>query len=220
MRVDHRTRTRLTLAGSVLLGTAWLVVALLAEFRPGFVLYHPVHALGVAFWSAFTILGVVLVAVLSWAALETPFDMAKAATAPQPSVDAAPPVKAGPGFDPREAPTGERTSCARCGRTLPPWRMPEGTCTVCAPYSVFLDKPRVASRELDKRRNTLFLLQGLGIALLALAFVAAVYLFPIVLEPERPALATLGFLVFSPLVFGLVLLFYAHNQHAADTAPA
>ena len=213
--MDARLRTTLTLYGGVLLGGAWLVVALLAQFRPGFVLYRPFHDLGLAFWAIFTVLGLALVAVLSWAAFTTPVDLA---AAPRPEQPGTAPVKSGPAWNPITAPSSERTTCARCGRTLPIWRMPDGTCTVCAPYSVFLDKPRVPSPELERRRNKLFLLQGLGIALLALAFVAAVYLFPIVLAPQRPALATLGFLVFSPLLFGLVLLMYAQNQHSADLA--
>jgi uncharacterized membrane protein YqjE len=83
---------------------------------------------------------------------------------------------------------------------------------VCAPFSVFLDPPRKASVELERRRNHMFILQGLGLALLALAFVSAVYLFPIVLAPQRPVLATLGFLVFSPLLFGLILVMYARSH--------
>jgi len=208
-------RKMLTLYGGVLLGGAWLVVALLAQFQPGFVLYRPFHDLGFAFWIGFTLLGLALVSILSWSALASgPVLAPQAESAPRPS--AVEPVVKAQGWSPMTAPTGERTTCARCGRTLPPWRMPEGTCTVCAPYSVFLDKPRKPSVELERRRNRLFLLQGLGIALLALAFVSAVYLFPIVLAPQRPVLATLGFLVFSPLVFGLVLLMYAYNQHKPE----
>ncbi len=70
---------------------------------------------------------------------------------------------------------------------------------------------------MEKRRTRLFLLQGIGFALLALAFVSAVYLFPIVLAPQRPVIATLGFLVFSPLLFGLILLMYARSQHTPET---
>lgn len=215
-RVDRaQLRKALTLYGGVLLGGAWLVVALLAQYRPDFVLYRPFHELGFAFFVLFTLIGLALVSILSWAALSTEHILlAPAQEPPQPSM--VEPVAKAQAWDPKSMPSGERTSCARCGRTLPPWRMPEGTCTVCAPYSVFLDKPRKASAELEKRRNRLFLLQGLGIALLALAFVSAVYLFPIVLAPQRPVLATLGFLVFSPLVFGLVLLMYAHNQHKPE----
>jgi hypothetical protein len=207
-----RLRTALVLYGGVLLGVAWLVVALLARFQEGFVLYGPFRDLGLAFWLVFTGLGVVLVATLSWAALgaRDPHAPTAGARAATPGLG---PVPLAPGFNPIAAPTGERDACARCGRRLPPWRMPEGTCTVCAPFSVFLDKPRKPSPELEQRRTRLFLLQGLGLALLALAFVSAVYLFPIVLAPQRPVLATLGFLVFSPLAFGLVLLMYAHEQN-------
>lgn len=205
-----RLRTMLVLYGGVLLGVAWLVVALLARYQETFVLYGPFRDLGLAFWLVFTGIGVALVATLSWAALERDPHAAGAAVA---SLQPLAPVPLGVGFDPIAAPTGERDACARCGRMLPPWRMPEGTCTVCAPFSVFLDRPRKPSPELEQRRTRLFLLQGLGLALLALAFVSAVYLFPIVLAPQRPVLATLGFLVFSPLAFGLVLVMYAHNQN-------
>jgi hypothetical protein len=204
-----RLRTAVVLYGGVLLGTAWLAVALLARFQRGFVLYGPFHDLGLAFWLVFTGLGVVLVSTLSWAALSSRGPEQAQASA----TSAAEPVPRVQGFDPRVAPSGDRDHCARCGRTLPPWRMPEGTCTVCAPFSVFLDRPQRASPGLEQRRTRLFLLQGLGLALLALAFVSAVYLFPIVLAPQRPVLATLGFLVFSPLVFGLVLVMYARDQH-------
>jgi hypothetical protein len=215
-RVDRvQLRKSLTLYGGVLLGGAWLVVALLAQFRPDFVLYRPFHELGFAFFVGFTLIGLALVGILSWAAL-TADPILSSLPGPAPKPSAVEPVPRSQSWDPKVAPTGERTTCARCGRTLPLWRMPEGTCTVCAPYSVFLDKPRKPSVELEKRRNRLFLLQGLGIALLALAFVSAVYLFPIVLAPQRPVLATLGFLVFSPLLFGLTLLMYAHNQHAPE----
>ena len=127
-------------------------------------------------------------------------------------------VQPAAGWNPMDRPTEERTTCLRCGRTLPIWRMPEGTCTVCAPFSVFLDKPRQPSPELEKRRTRLFVLQGLGFALLAVGFVSAVYLLPVVLAPQRPVLATLGFLVFSPLLFGLVLLMYAYSQHKPEKA--
>jgi hypothetical protein len=216
-RVDRsRLRTTLTLAGGVFLGVLWLTVAFLAQFRPDFVLYRPFHSLGIAFWGGFTILGLALTGTMGWAALSSAPAIVAPTAVPRPS--AVEPVAKAAGWDSVAQRSKDRDACARCGRTLPLWRVPEGTCTVCAPYSVFLDPPKVASPELEKRRNTLFLLQGLGIALLALAFVAAVYLFPIVLAPQRPALATLGFLVFSPLLFGLVLLMYAQNQHSADLA--
>lgn len=205
-----RLRTALVLYGGVLLGAVWLLVAFLARFHTGFVLHGPFQDLGLAFWVVFTALGVVLVATLSWAALASrgPSDVGGEAA----EVHEAAPVA--PGFDPMAAPgAGGRETCARCRRMLPPWRMPEGTCTVCAPFSVFLDRPRRPSPELEQRRTRLFVLQGLGLALLALAFVSAVYLLPVVVAPQRPVLATLGFLVFSPLAFGLTLIMYAHSQH-------
>ena len=210
-----RPGTALALYGGVLLGVVWLVVAFLARFQPGFVLYGAFQDLGLAFWLTFTVLGVALVASLSWAALGSRHPHEEAAEAAAPGVD---PVPFAPGFDPMAAPDGRRDQCLRCGRMLPPWRMPEGTCTVCAPFSTCLDKPRQPSPALEQRRTRLFLLQGLGLALLALAFVSAVYLLPVVLAPQRPVLATLGFLVFSPLAFGLVLIMYAHNQHKSAAA--
>jgi hypothetical protein len=205
-----RLWTGLVLYGGVVIGGAWLAVALLAWFMPGFVLYGPFRDLGLAFWMVFTGLGVALVATLGWAALSYRDPVPAAGPSAAAVVS---PVPLAPGFDPIVAPTGERETCARCSRTLPPWRMPEGTCTVCAPFSVFLDKPRRPNVELEQRRTRLFMLQGLGLALLALAFVSAVYLFPVVLAPQRPVLATLGFLVFSPLAFGLTLIMYAHSQN-------
>lgn len=202
------------LYAGVVLGVVWVVVALLARYNEGFVLYGAFHDLGYFFWIAFTVLGLILVGTLSWAFLSAKDEdsfMAPARPAAAESGQA--PVKLAPAWNPMDAVTEERTKCARCQRTLPIWRMAEGTCTVCAPFSVFLDKPRKPSPELEKRRTRLFLLQGLGFALLALAFVSAVYLFPIVLAPQRPVIATLGFLVFSPLLFGLILLMYARSQH-------
>lgn len=213
--VDSHVRKMLALYGGVLLGAAWLVVALLAQYKRDFVLFGAFQDLGVLFWVVFTALGVALVGALSWASLGDRDARVHATLAAEraqaPALD---PVQRAHGFDPRRAPGQERTTCVRCSRTLPVWRIPEGTCTVCAPFSVFLDPPRKDRRdaELDRRRNRLFILQGLGLALLALAFVSAVYLFPIVLAPERPVLATIAFLVFSPLLFGLILLMYAHSQ--------
>lgn len=211
--MDAHVRKMLALYGGVLLGAVWLVVALLAQYQEGFVLFGAFQDLGVLFWVVFTALGLALVGTLAWASLADRDAHVQAVLAAERG-QAADPVHRAPGFDPRVAPGQERTTCARCGRTLPVWRMPDGTCTVCAPFSVFLDPPRKdrVNAELEKRRNRLFVLQGLGLALLALAFVSAVYLFPIVLAPERPVLATIGFLVFSPLLFGLILLMYAHSQ--------
>lgn len=206
------------LAAAALLGIVWLVVALLGRTMEGFVLYEAFDDLGSVFWIAFTVLGLALVATLSWAFLSGRAEaslLAPSAPAAGPAVDR---VKVSAAWNPMDSPTQERTNCLRCGRTLPIWRLPEGTCTVCAPFSVFLDKPKQPSPELERRRTRLFILQGLGFALLALAFVSAVYLFPIVLAPQRPVIATLGFLVFSPLLFGLVLLMYAHSQHKPDAA--
>jgi hypothetical protein len=204
----------MALYAAIVLGAAWIVLALVARADPGFILHGVFEDLGLLFWIAFTVLGLALVGTLSWVFLtagEAIPEPAKARIAP---LD---PVKLAPAWNPADAPTGERTTCARCQRTLPPWRMPEGTCTVCAPFSVFLDPPKRYNAELERRRNRLFLLQGLGLALLALAFVSAVYLFPVVLAPERPVLATLAFLVFSPLLFGLVLLSYARSQAVQET---
>ena len=206
------------LAAAVLLGIVWLVVALLGQTMEGFVLYEAFDDLGLVFWLAFTVLGLALVGTLSWAFLSS---RDEASLLPQPAPAAEPAndrVKLAPAWNPMDKPTEERTACLRCGRTLPIWRMPDGTCTVCAPFSVFLDKPKQPNPELERRRTRLFILQGLGFALLALAFVSAVYLFPIVLAPQRPVIATLGFLVFSPLLFGLILLVYAHSQHKPEAA--
>lgn len=209
-----RLRTSLVLYGGVLLGAGWVIVALLSRFQPSFILYDSFRDLGLPFWAIFTLLGLVLVGTLSWAGLtERPLEERQAKAAASSTVD---PVKFGAGWNPSSTSDTSRSQCARCSRTLPIWRIPEGTCTVCAPFSVFLDKPRRADPELEKRRNRLFLLQGLGLALLALAFVSAVYLFPIVLAPQRPVLATLAFLVFSPMVFGLVLLAYAQSHHVPE----
>lgn len=208
----------LLLYAAAILGVVWVVIALLGQFNPDFVLHQAFRDLGFLFWIAFTALGLALVGTLSWAFLSAK-DEAPAPTAASPAYDARlEPVSRAPGWNPLHAPTEERTTCVRCSRILPPWRMPEGTCTVCAPFSVFLDKPRQPNAELDKRRNQLFILQGLGFALLALAFISAVYLFPILLAPQRPVFATLGFLVFSPMLFGLILLMYAHSQHKPDAA--
>ena len=206
------------LSAGVILGIVWLVVALLSRTMEDFVLYRAFDDLGLVFWIAFTVIGLALVATLSWAFLSGRDEasiLAPAPAAPQTGGDR---VKLAAAWNPMDKPTEERTHCARCSRTLPIWRMPEGTCTVCAPFSVFLDKPKQPSQELEKRRTRLFVLQGLGFALLALAFVSAVYLFPIVLAPQRPVIATLGFLVFSPLLFGLILLMYAHSQHKPEPA--
>jgi hypothetical protein len=216
--VDLRdARKMMMLYAGVVLGVVWLVVALLARYNPGFFLYGAFRNLGYAFWMVFTGLGLALVATLSWAFLSGREEDALIAPAKSASSDpGGDRVKLAPAWNPIDAPTAERTHCVRCGRTLPIWRMPDGTCTVCAPFSVFLDKPRQPNPELERRRTRLFILQGLGFALLALAFVSAVYLFPIVLAPQRPVIATLGFLVFSPLLFGLILLMYAHSQHKPD----
>jgi hypothetical protein len=190
---------------------------LLGKTMAGFVLYEAFNDLGLVFWVAFTVIGLALVATLSWAFLSGR-DEASIVAQPRAAEPASDRVKLTAAWNPMDRPTEERTNCVRCGRTLPIWRMPEGTCTVCAPFSVFLDKPRQPSPELEKRRTRLFILQGLGFALLALAFISAVYLFPIVLAPQRPVIATLGFLVFSPLLFGLILLVYAHSQHKPEAA--
>lgn len=210
--MDHaQARKMMALYGGVVLGAVWLGVALLAQYNEQFILFGAFEDLGFLFWVVFTVLGLALVGTLSWAFLTWRDDEAEAPKT-QPSSSATDPVKFGAGWNPLTAPTEERTKCARCSRLLPIWRMAEGTCTVCAPFSVFLDPPRKQDVELDRRRNRLFILQGLGFALMALAFVSAVYMFPILLTPEGPVLATVGFLVFSPLLFGLILLAYAHSQ--------
>ena len=207
-------RKMMMLYAGVVLGVVWLTVALLARYNPDFVLYGAFSDLGWLFWIAFTALGIALVGTLSWAFLSgRDEDAILTAGAAAPATSAIDRVKLAPAWNPMDKATEERTTCLRCGRILPIWRMPDGTCTVCAPFSVFLDKPKQPNPELEKRRTRLFILQGLGFALLALAFVSAVYLFPIVLAPQRPVIATLGFLVFSPLLFGLILLMYAHSQH-------
>ena len=203
-------RKLVILYGGVVLGAAWIIIALLAQFNEDFILFDTFRDLGLFFWIVFTLLGLGLVGALSWGSLT-----AREEDLPLPEARSTPaldPVKAGPGFNPLHAPTDERTACARCNRTLPPWRMPEGTCTVCAPFSVFLDPPKKANPDLETRRNRLFILQGVGLALLALAFVSAVYMFPMVLAPQRPLMATLAFLVFSPLLFGLILVMYARSH--------
>lgn len=216
-RVQVRdARKMMMLYAGVVLGVVWLVVAFLSQTMEDFVLYGAFQDLGIFFWVAFTVLGLALVGTLSWAFLSSR-DEDRLVAEPRPVAEAGGDrVKFAPAWNPMDAPSEERTTCARCGRTLPIWRMPEGTCTVCAPFAVFLDKPRQPNVELEKRRTRLFLLQGLGFALLALAFVSAVYLFPIVLAPQRPVIATLGFLVFSPLLFGLILLMYARTQHQPE----
>lgn len=202
------------LYGGVILGAAWVAVALLAQYNEGFVLFGAFQDLGFLFWVVFTFLGLALVGTLSWAFLTFQDDgIRKVPPQQEPELES---VKSAPAWNPMHAPNEERTTCARCSRTLPIWRMPDGTCTVCAPFSVFLEPPRRSSQELEKRRNRLFILQGLGFALMALAFVSAVYLFPILLTPQGPVLATVGFLVFSPLLFGLILLMYAHSQHKPE----
>lgn len=209
-------RKMMMLYAGVVLGVVWVVIALLSRYNEGFVLYGAFHDLGYFFWITFTVLGLILVGTLSWAFLAGK-DEEVLLSPPRPPVGLGlAPVMLAPAWNPMDTVTEERTTCARCRRTLPMWRMAEGTCTVCAPFSVFLDKPRKPSAELEKRRTRLFLLQGLGFALLALAFVSAVYLFPIVLAPQRPVIATLGFLVFSPLLFGLILLMYARSQHTPE----
>ena len=209
-------RRMMLLYGGVVLGAVWVIVALLAQYNEGFFLYGAFHDLGFLFWVVFTVLGLALVASLSWASIHARDDDLVPQAAQQPGLD---PVKLAPAWNPISAPTADRTHCARCGRTLPMWRMPEGTCTVCAPFSVFLDPPRQERKnaEMEQRRTRLFVLQGLGLAMLALSFVSAVYLFPLVVAPQRPVLATLGFLVFSPLLFGLILVSYAYSQHVPDT---
>lgn len=202
----------MALYGGVVLGAVWLGVALLAQYNEQFILFGAFEDLGFLFWVVFTLLGLALVGTLSWAFLTWRDDEVTGPAKPTAATPALDPVKFGAGWDPLSAPTEERTKCARCSRLLPLWRMAEGTCTVCAPFSVFLDPPRKQDAGLDHRRNRLFILQGLGFALMALAFVSAVYLFPILLTPEGPVLATVGFLVFSPLLFGLILLAYAHSQ--------
>ena len=204
------------LASAVVLGIVWLVVALLSRTMEDFILYRAFDDLGLVFWIAFTIIGLALVGTLSWAFLSGRNEASILAQPAAPQEPAGDRVKLAAAWNPMDRPTEERTHCLRCGRVLPIWRMPDGTCTVCAPFSVFLDKPKRPSPELEKRRTRLFILQGLGFALLALAFVSAVYLFPIVLAPQRPVIATLGFLVFSPLLFGLILLVYAHSQHKPE----
>lgn len=196
---------------AVVVGAAWFTVALLAYFAEGSLVYEAFRPLGLAFWGGYTLLGVGLVATISWSALAPmaapppPTRAEETAEAPRPLI----------GSNPAKPPSGA-VACFRCNRILPPWRAAEGTCTVCSPYSTFLKAPKAANPALERRRTTLFMLEGLGIAMLALAFVSAAYMFPLVLGPARPLITTLGFLVFVPLLAGLILWMYArHERHAA-----
>ncbi|HUR63588.1 MAG TPA: hypothetical protein VM241_03815 [Candidatus Thermoplasmatota archaeon] len=198
---------------AIVVGFVWFTVALFGYFAKDFFLYQVFRSLGFAFWVIYTLLGVGLVATIAWSALAP---TAPAAPQQRPQDRDAEPARALIGTNPALPPSHPDT-CFRCGRILPPWRQAEGTCTVCSPYSTFLRKPKVASQAVERRRTTLFMLEGLGIALLALAFVSAAYMFPLVLGPARPLLATLAFLVFVPLLAGLILWMYArHERHAAE----
>lgn len=195
---------------AIVVGVVWFTVALLGYFAKDFFLYEAFRSLGLVFWLVYTLLGVGLVATIAWSALQ-PAVMPPARA----DADLEEPVRPlNPGQNAALPPSGP-TTCFRCQRILPPWRVPEGTCTVCSPYSTFLRKPKVATAALERRRTTLFLLEGLGMALLALAFVSAAYMFPLALGPARPLLTTLAFLVFVPLLAGLILWMYArHERHA------
>ncbi|HUR61752.1 MAG TPA: hypothetical protein VM286_05245 [Candidatus Thermoplasmatota archaeon] len=194
---------------AIVVGVVWFTVALLGYFAKDFFLYEAFRSLGFLFWLIYTLLGVGLVATIAWSALQP------AVSPPPRHLAEEQPRPLNPGQNPILPPTGP-TTCFRCQRLLPPWRIPEGTCTVCSPYSTFLRKPKVPSAAMERRRTTLFLLEGLGIALLALAFVSAAYMFPLALGPARPLLASLAFLVFVPLLAGLILWMYArHERHSA-----
>ncbi|HEX2066568.1 MAG TPA: hypothetical protein VHI93_07130 [Candidatus Thermoplasmatota archaeon] len=195
---------------ALVVGVAWFSISLLGYFAQGFFLYAAFRSLGLAFWVIYTVLGVGVVAAIAWSAL------APAAALPARALAGdAEPARALIGTNPARPPSHPDT-CFRCRRTLPPWRQAEGTCMVCSPYSTFLAPPKVPSTALERRRTMLFILEGLGIALLALAFVSAAYVFPLALGPARPLLATFGFLVFVPLLAGLILWMYArHERHAS-----
>lgn len=196
---------------ALVVGVLWFSVALLGYFAKDFFLYEAFRLLGPLFLTAYTLLGVGLVAAITWSALAP---TARPPAAQRPADPHAEPARALIGSNPAKPPSGAE-ECFRCHRILPPWRAAEGTCTVCSPYSTFLRKPRVANQALESRRTTLFILEGVGIALLALAFVSAAYMFPLVLGPARPILTTLAFLVFVPLLAGLILWMYArHERHA------
>jgi hypothetical protein len=196
---------------AIVVGFVWFSVALFGYFAKDFFLYEAFRYLGPVFWIAYTVLGVGLVATIAWSALAP----AAMPAPPAPRDPDAEPARALIGTNPIQPPTHPDT-CFRCGRNLPPWRQADGTCTVCSPYSTFLKRPKMASQALERRRTTLFMLEGLGIALLALAFVSAAYMFPLALGPARPLIATLAFLVFVPLLTGLILWMYArHERHAA-----
>jgi hypothetical protein len=199
---------------AIVVGFVWFSVALFGYFAKDFFLYEVFRLLGPLFLGAYTLLGVGLVATIAWSALAP-------AVAPAPAQGPrdrdAEPTRTLKGSNPALPPSGPDT-CFRCHRILPPWRQAEGTCTVCSPYSTFLRKPKVANQALERRRTTLFLLEGLGIALLALAFVSAAYMFPIALGPARSLMATLAFLVFVPLLGGLILWMYARHERRADAA--
>ncbi|MEA3203982.1 MAG: hypothetical protein QOI63_1662 [Thermoplasmata archaeon] len=199
---------------AIVVGFVWFSVALFGYFVKDFFLYDAFRFLGPAFWVVYTLLGVGLVATIAWSALAP-----AVAAAPQslPRDPDAEPARALIGTNPIQPPTHPDT-CFRCGRILPPWRQAEGTCTVCSPYSTFLKRPKLANPALERRRTTLFLLEGFGIALLALAFVSAAYMFPLLLGPARPLLTTMAFLVFVPLLAGLILWMYARHGRRADAA--
>jgi hypothetical protein len=197
---------------AIVVGVVWFTVALLGYFARDFFLYQAFRSLGFVFWLIYTLLGVGLVSTIAWSALQPPVSL------PERRVATEEPIRAlNPGQNPIQPPSGP-TTCFRCNRILPPWRISEGTCTVCSPYSTFLRKPRVANPGAERRRTTLFLLEGLGVALLALAFVSAAYMFPLALGPAKTIVATLAFLVFVPLLCGLILWMYARHERHADAA--
>jgi hypothetical protein len=193
---------------AVAVGVAWLSVALLGNFSSGFILYPVFRSLGLLFWLIFTGLGVALMGIIAWSALQP------AAAPPSPTPGQAPPILP-QAWNPVHRPSGP-TVCHRCKRTLPPWRSVEGTCTVCTPYSTFLRRPRIPDPAVERRRTTLFLLEGLGVTLLAMAFVGTAYAFPLALGAAHAGVATLAFLVFTPLCMGLILWMYARSQRHAE----
>jgi hypothetical protein len=200
---------------ALVVGVLWFSVALLGYFAKEFFLYEAFRLLGPLFLTAYTVLGVGLVAAITWSALAP---SASQSAEPRPIDPDAEPARALIGTNPALPPSHPDT-CFRCGRILPPWRQAEGTCTVCSPYATFLKKPKVPNQALEARRTMLFVLEGVGIALLALAFVSAAYMFPLALGPARSLVATLAFLVFVPLLAGLILWMYArHERNVAAAA--
>ena len=112
-----KARKMSLLYGGVVLGATWLIVALLAQYNEDFFLVGAFRDLGFVFWIVFTVLGLALVAALSWGSLSLSDGDApqRGRGSGQPILD---PIKVGTGFDPLHHPTEERTTCARCSRAL------------------------------------------------------------------------------------------------------